>query len=328
MSDRPTLSIVIVSFNTRDLTRKCLNLVKVLVKDIDAEILVVDNASRDESAAMVAAEFPEIRLFVSSINLGFAGGNNIALREARGRYLLLLNTDAFPFADTIPATLAYMEQDPRCGVLGVKLVCEDGTVQPSARMLPTPWRKFCVMTGIAARYPQSRIFGGVDFLPQEASAPFETGWVPGAYFLIRREVANTIGFLDERYFLYYEETDYCLNTVRAGWTTVYYPLVSCIHLGGVSSDTVGKLMSKSGKQLLHLRVQSEFRYYRKNHGLAGVLLSAGVELFWKGVVWLKNSLSGSEEAKTKKEEAAIVMGHVWRMLWADRFGSRTDRWQP
>ena len=304
------LSIVIVSYNTREILRECLNRVREHGAGIDLETFVVDNASHDGSAEMVAEEFPEADLTASPENLGFAAGNNVALRKASGRFLLLLNSDAYLLPGLLESTIQYMQENPRCGVLGVRLVGQDGKLQPSA-------------SGIASRFPDSPILGGPDYAWWDHSDVREVGWVPGAYFLIRRELTDRIGFLDERYFLYYEETDFCLQTKRAGYQTIFYPDAEVIHLGGESSKTAKKRMSATGKQLIHLRVKSEFRYYRKNFGLRRVFSAAGVEVLWKTVVWVKNALIRDEQSSIKKEEAAAILGLIFRTLYEDRFGKKT-----
>lgn len=317
------LSIIIVSFNTRNILRKCLKRVREHGAGIDLETFVVDNASSDGSADMVAEEFPEVKLIVSQKNLGFAGGNNLALKEASGRFLLLLNSDAYLLPGTLETTIRFMKENTSCGVLGVKLIGEDDKLQPSARMLPNAWLKFLVITGIASRFPNSSILGGPDYSWWDHSTAREVGWVPGAYFLIRREVTNKVGFLDERYFLYYEETDFCLQTKRAGWQVIFFPDAKVIHLGGESSKTIKKQMSAVGKQLIHLRVKSELRYYRKNFGLKRMLTAGGVEVFWKLVIWVKNVLLRGEYSHIKRKEASVTMRLIIKTLIKDRFGKET-----
>lgn len=300
-----------------------MNRVRKYGSKIDLETFVVDNASGDGSAEMVSQEFPEVDLTASPRNLGFAAGNNVALRKASGRFLLLLNSDAYLLPGILERTIRFMEENPKCGVLGIRLVGEDGKLQPSARMLPNAWLKFLVISGIASKFPNSHTFGGPDYSWWDHSSVKEVGWVPGAYFLIRREVTDKIGFLDERYFLYSEETDFCLHTKRAGWEVIFYPDAEVIHLGGESSKTTKKRMSGTGKQLIHLRVKSEFRYYRKNFGLCRVLSAAFVEVFWKLVVWIKNFIIRAEDSAIKREEAAVILGLIFRTLIKDRFGKET-----
>lgn len=314
------LSVIIVSFNTRDVTRECLNRVLAYGSGIDMEVIVVDNASTDGSAGMVAEEFPQITLLTCEKNLGFAGGNNVGIRAAAGRFLLLLNSDAYLFPDTLPTTLQAMADHPRWGILGVKLVGIDDAMQPSARMLPSAWTKFLVISGIASKFAKWPFLGGPDYSWWDHSTEKTVGWVPGAFFLIRREVIDTIGLLNEkRYFLYFEEIEFCRLAAKAGWPVVFYPHAKCIHLGGQSSASTGRV-TRAGRQLTYLRIQSEFRYYRANDGLFAVLRAAGVELFWNAVVRIKNTFIPGESARHKCEEADRTLSLIIATLKNDGFG--------
>jgi GT2 family glycosyltransferase/serine acetyltransferase len=318
------LSVIIVSFNTRDITRECLKRVLEYGAKLDMEVIVVDNASSDGSADMVATEQeifgPRVKLIRTEKNLGFAGGNNVGIRAASGRFLLLLNSDAYLFPDTLSTTIRAMQENPTWGILGVKLVGLDDKLQPSARMLPSPWTKFLVISGIADKFPNSPLLGGPDYSWWDHSTEKVVGWVPGAYFLVRREVIETIGLLNEkRYFLYFEEIEFCRLSAKAGWPVVFYPYARCIHLGGQSSESTGKV-TQAGRQLTYLRVQSELRYYRSNYGLCAVLRAAGLELFWKGVIRLKNSLKGDEQARIKSADAARTMELIMATLKNDGYG--------
>ncbi len=320
-NDNPIdVSIVIVSFNTRDVTRQCLEYVRQHAAAVRHEVLVVDNASDDGSADMVAAEFPWAQLIRSPENKGFAGGNNPAMKIARGRYILLLNSDAFLAEGVLEKTIDYMDDHPHIGVLGCKLTDPDGTMQPSARMLPGPLNKILHITGLAAHFPKSKFFGRVDYTWWDHSEPKSVGWVVGAYFLIRRQTMEDIGVLDDRYFLYFEEIDYCESARRAGWDVVFYPYASVIHLGGQSSLKTGKRVSAKGRQIVAIRITSEFRYYRKMYGWQHVLLAAGIELIWNQVVYAKNLFSRSSSAAQKRDQAGMIIELIIRTLQKDRWG--------
>jgi hypothetical protein len=314
------LSIVIVSFNTRDVTRQCLEHVQKHAAEVRQEVFVVDNASTDGSADMVQAEFPWVQLIRLDKNRGFAGGNNPAMGKATGRYVLLLNSDAFLAEGVLQKTIQYMDDHPQTGVLGCKLTDPDGTMQPSARMQPGPMNKILHITGLAARFSKSKFFGRVDYTWWDHSQPKSVGWVVGAYFLIRRATMEAIGVLDERYFLYFEEIDYCLSARRAGWLVVFYPHASVIHLGGQSSVKTGERVSAKGRQMIGIRITSEYRFYRKLYGWLNVLLTAGIELAWNAAVYLRNGFSTSSSAGQKREEAKTVMQLILKTLWTDRWG--------
>ena len=314
------VSIVIVSFNTRDVTRRCLEHLQRHAAAVRHEVFVVDNASTDGSADMVQEEFPGVRLIRLDKNRGFAGGNNPAMEKAAGRYVLLLNSDAFLGESVLEKTIQYMDEHPVIGVLGCKLTDPDGTMQPSARMQPGPVNKILHITGLAARFSKSKFFGRVDYTWWNHDQPKQVGWVVGAYFLIRRETIEAIGVLDERYFLYFEEIDYCLSAGRAGWEVVFYPHASVVHLGGQSSVKTGERVSAKGRQMIGIRITSEYRFYRKLYGWLHVLLAAGIELTWNAVVYLRNGLSTSSSADQKRDEAKTVMRLILKTLREDSWG--------
>jgi len=314
------LSIVIVSFNTRELTRQCLEKVEKHAAAIPHEVFVIDNASADGSADMVASEFPGVHLIRMAENKGFAGGNIPGMKRARGRYVLLLNSDAFLAAGVLENTLSYLDRNPKIGILGCKLTNPDGSMQPSARMLPSPLNKILHITGLAARFPKSKFLGRVDYTWWDHSEPRIVGWVVGAFFMIRRETMQDIGFLDDRYFLYFEEIDYCLTARRAGWDVVFYPYAKVVHLGGQSAAKTPAKISSKGKQMISIRIASEFKYYRKMSGRFGVLMSASIEFFWNMLVYLRNLIRRSSDAKFKRNEAWVMMGLIIATLWKDRWG--------
>jgi GT2 family glycosyltransferase len=315
------VSIVIVSFNTIDVTRECLAHVRKHAAAVRHEVLVVDNASDDGSADMVAAEFPEAHLIRSDENRGFAGGNNPAMKIARGRYILLLNSDAFLAGGALEKTIRYLDDHPNIGVLGCKLTDPDGTMQASARMLPGPVNKILHITGLAARFPGSKFFGRVDYTWWDHSEPRTVGWVVGAFFLIRRETMANIGVLDERYFLYFEEIDYCLTARRAGWEVVFYPHAEIVHIGGQSTVRVPGKISAKGRQMVSIRLTSEFRYYRKMYGWLRLLSIVVIEAGWNATVFVKNFLSRSSEAADKMDEARMMIQLIRRTLGEDLWGS-------
>lgn len=314
------LSIIVVSYNTKDMTRRCLERVNEHTAGMSCEIIVVDNASSDASADMVEREFPGVMLLRLEKNLGFAAGNNHGIARASGRYILLLNSDAFLCEGVLESTIGYMENNPQVGILGCMLTDPDGTPQPSARMQPSALNKFLVITGLSSRFPGSRIFGRADFSWWDHSRPRRVGWVVGAYFLIRSETITAIGMLDERYFLYFEEIDYCRAAQKSGWDVVFYPYARVVHIGGQSAQNIHAEMSSKGRQLLEYRIQSEFRYYRKWYGIIPVMTSAGVELLWKALVVLKNSLFRSAGARQKRHEALVTVKTILSTLLSDRFG--------
>jgi GT2 family glycosyltransferase len=288
---------------------------------------VVDNVSRDGSAKMVEQEFPEVRLIRSDVNLGFAAANNKAFPLATGRYLVLLNSDAFlqPFA--LRRSIDYMNADPHIGLGGARLTGADGSWQPSCRMFPSPLNDFLSLSGLAAKFPKSRFFGRQDYTWADENVPADADWVPGAYSIIRRTVLEEVGYFDERFFLYYEEVDLCRRIKNAGYKVQYWPDVVVVHLGGESSKTVaGLTMSKSGAQLELWRMRSAFLYYRKHHGPTA-WLTKQMEARWHTLRRLKNLLSTNEAHRAKAQQSQMIIDLLQR-AWQETSGGAESPARP
>jgi N-acetylglucosaminyl-diphospho-decaprenol L-rhamnosyltransferase len=264
--ERPDVTVVIVSYNTAHLLDRLFATLEAARGSLRLQIIVIDNASRDDSVTVLRTRYPDIALIENSVNVGFGRANNQALPTARGRYVLLLNTDAFVSPDTLAKTVEYMDNNNQCGVLGVKLVGEDGALQPSCRYFPTPWNMFLSATGLFRMFPGTRL---VDDMSWDHASLRECDWVPGCYYLVRAEVIERVGLFDPRYFLYYEEVDHCRTVRQAGWTVVYYPFTQVIHVGGESAGSETSL--NADRQIPVLRIESELLYLRKHYGALGVL---------------------------------------------------------
>lgn len=309
------LSVIVVSYNTRKLLRKALNHVYASQGINSFEVIVVDNNSHDGSPEMVAREFPQVHLIRNSDNVGFAAGNNPGIEAAKGEYVLLLNSDAFVFDNSLKRTVEYMEANPETGIMGPQLICEDGSPQPSAREFPTPWKKMKVLSGWDSRHSTYESY--YDYFkegPDMHPVPRSVDWVPGTYFMIRREALNDIGLLDERFFMYYEEVDYCLRAKAQGWKVDFNPQISIIHLGGQSSISTQKTVSRTGRQLVDIRVNSEYDFFRKHAGSSGMFLAAGFEVGWKSLIWLKNLLIRGKYSAIKMEESQLAISLVIKKL--------------
>ncbi len=277
------VSIIFVSYNTAEMTRKAINLVKQSLHQLNIEIFVIDNASKDNSVEMIQQEFSELNLITNKVNVGFGRANNQALPFYKGRYVLLLNTDAFVEPDTIQKTYDFMQENPKTGILGVKLIGRDGALQPSCRYFPTFWSTFLFRTGLNKLLTSVKM---VDDMSWDHNAVRNCDWVPGCYYLIRKEVIDQVGLFDPRYFLYSEEMDHCLAAKRAGWEVTYYPYTSVVHIGGESAKTDNKISSVS-RQVSVLQVESELLYFRKNHGFFVVVLHSILTIIAELILMLK-----------------------------------------
>ena len=323
----PDVSVVLVSFNTRDLTRECLTSLHAASDGLNVEVLVVDNASRDESADMIEREFPWVKLIRSEVNLGFAAGNNRAFPLATGKYVALLNTDAFLDPEALRRSIHYMDAEPGIGLGGGRLVGRDGSWQPSMRMFPSPLNDLLMISGAADKFPKSRFFGRQDHTWADPDEAGDTDWVPGAYSMIRRTALEQVGYFDERFFLYYEEVDLCRRFKNAGYAVRYWPDVVVVHLGGESSKTLTDLrMSRTGSQLELWRMRSAFLYYRKHHG-AVAWIAKEVEQWWHRARFWKNSLGLAAGDREKATESRIVMQLLQR-AWEETAGGAISPARP
>jgi GT2 family glycosyltransferase len=284
MNPAPVLTTVIVSYNTRALLDPCLAALATACEGLGrCDTILVDNASRDGSAEHVEQHHPDVRLIRSGGNIGFGRANNLALPFFEAPYMLLLNTDAFVAEDSVKKALRFMESHADCGIVGVRLTGRDGEVQPSCRYFPTPLNVFLGRTGLARRFPRVRLIDGPDWAPADEK---ECDWVPGCFYLIRKEVIDQVGLFDPRYFLYYEEVDHCLAAQRAGWKIMFTPDTSVVHLGGESAKADSKLTA-GGKQIDRISMESAMLYFRKNFGLATVLRHLGLELLGDAILVAK-----------------------------------------
>ena len=246
------LSIVIVNWNTRDMLRNCLASIP-RQTDMQAEVIVIDNASEDGSAAMVAAEFPEARLICNSANLGFATATNQGLRVASGRYLLLLNSDTLVLGSVLADSVRYMDANSDVGMMGCKVLNEDGTTQMTCSRFPS-FLNLLLQTCGLNRLERPRWLQRYQMLDWARDDEREVEVISGCYLIARRAVITQIGLLDESFFLYGEETDWCRRCADAGWKLVFAPVGSIIHLGSGSSRKLNykrDLMLSEGTVRLH-----------------------------------------------------------------------------
>jgi GT2 family glycosyltransferase len=321
------ISIVIVSFNTRNVLRECLEAVERESTGLRVEVLVVDNHSSDGSPEMLESEFPHVRLFRSDVNLGFGAANNVALQVARGRYIVLLNSDAFLRPDSLKLAVEHMDGQPSVGLGGARLVGRDDSWQPSARMFPSLLSDFFVYTGLAQKFPKSRVFGRFDRTWADPLVAAQTDWVPGAFSIIRAEALAKIGVFDPAFFLYAEEVDLCRRIIAAGYQIWYWPDIVVVHIGGESSRQVKSLeMSSVGAQLVLWRMRSALLYYRKHHG-AIAWGAKMLELALYHLTVLRNRFSSDPRRQARAREYRKLIA-VMNQAWKDTDGGRVSPPRP
>lgn len=230
------LSIIIVNYNVEYFLEQCLHSVRTAVKNLEAEVFVVDNNSVDGSVEMVRKKFPEVKLIANKENLGFSKANNQAIRKTTGKYILLLNPDTVVEADTFSKCVSFMDSHADAGGLGIKMLDGKGNFLPeSKRGLPTPMVAFYKIFGLSALFPKSKRFGKyhLGFLDKEQTNEVEI--LSGAYMLMRKAALDKVGLLDEDFFMYGEDIDLSYRIIKGGWKNYYYPEARIIHYKGEST---------------------------------------------------------------------------------------------
>jgi len=230
------LSIVIVNYNTEKLLGGCLESVYAGANGTPFDVWVVDNNSRDDSVNMVKSRFPSVRLVENASNLGFSRANNEVISQSKPEYILLLNPDTLIVEDAIEKMVKFMKANPRVGIAGCKVLNTDRTLQLACRRsIPTPKVAFYRMIGLSRIFPNHKALAKYNLTYQSPDQSHEVDAVSGAFLMIRRKAIEDIGLLDERFFMYGEELDWCLRAKRAGWSVMYHAGAEIIHYKGEST---------------------------------------------------------------------------------------------
>ena len=257
------VSVVIVSWNAREYLRKCLKSLRKANARLDAQILVVDNASADGSPEMVKAEFPEVQLIETGKNLGFASGNNVGLRQATGRYVCLVNSDVEVEENCIERLIAFLDANPDIGIAGPRIVGSTGQVQSSCFRSPT-FRNTLCQTFALYRLSKSPSLQGWEMKDWTFDSIRDVDVLSGCFWIVRREALEQVGLLDENFFMYGEDLDWCKRFRLDGWRAVFYPEAQALHYGGGSSA--------AAPVRFYIEMQkANRRYWRKHYGMPGAL---------------------------------------------------------
>ena len=257
------LSIIVVAWNVRELVDECFSAIRKSDDSLRKQIILVDNGSEDDTVAFVRDKYPEVELIESPINLGFIRANNLAYKQAEGEYILMLNSDAFVFPESLRLTVDFMKEHPDAGVVGARLIGRDGVLQPSARYFPTPFKNFLGQLGLDGKIPMIK---PLDDLSWDHKGVRECDWVVGCYLLARKELIDQTGFfLREDFFMYNDDNDLCFRIKKLGYKTYFYP-VDVIHVGGANMKKMHKKVTTKGAQVQKYQIESQMIYFRKNYG--------------------------------------------------------------
>ncbi len=286
MDAAPDVSIILVSWNTRELLLGCLESLSAAVGTLRTDIWMVDNGSTDGSVAAVRERFPLVRLIENHSNPGFAAAHNQGIAASAGRYTLLLNSDTIAEPASIERLVRFADGQPTAGIIGARLLNRDGSFQASFADFPSLRSELLSVTGIGPR-----LFGRwyPSYGPRRSQMARRVDWIQGACMLARRAAIEQAGPMDEQYFMYNEEIDWCMQMWRAGWEVWYLPEARIVHYGGQST-----------RQIRHAMVQalyrSKVRFFRKHYGPAAAFALQSVFVAVLRVKWLIRTLAARERS--------------------------------
>jgi len=281
------LSIVIVTWNTRDYLLAALGSIARSVVGFPVETIMVDNASADGTAEAVAAEHPDVVLIANSENAGYARGNNQGIARASGRMVLLLNPDVVLPPNALADAVAALERHPEAAALGVRLVSPDGSLQKSVRGFPTPFSVFCEAVGLSRVFPRSRLFGAYRMGWFAYDEECEVDQPMGTFLLIRREALEDVGVLDERFPIFFNEVDWCFRARARGWKILFSPVAEVVHHGGAGTRQIWAEMAWESRRGL-------LAYYRKHYRGA----------WFAPIYWLAAAASWVQASRSARRRAA------------------------
>jgi len=279
------ISVVIVAWNAQHYLELCL---ESLAKDPprrSIEVLVIDNASADNSVEMVESKFPWVKLIKSKENLGFAKGNNVVIRQCRGRYIALVNPDVILFPGCLDALADFLDENPKVGNVGPRVFNPDMTQQSTCRRFPTLWNNFCTATHLESIFKGSRFFAGEHMFYFQHDRTLAVDVIVGCFSMIRRETFDDVGLLDEGLFMYGDDVDWCRRAWNAGWQVVFYPGARAIH-------DRGKTTAPFPVRFAVAQQRSVLHYWKKHHTFLGVLGIRSIMVLRHMLRYLTATLSG------------------------------------
>jgi N-acetylglucosaminyl-diphospho-decaprenol L-rhamnosyltransferase len=301
----PELSILIVSYNTRDITLECLESLYRHPPKVPYEVIIVDNASRDGSAEAIAAAYPQANLIASKDNLGFGGGNNLAAEQASGRRLLLLNPDTIVFERTFDAVWEFAEREPQRGIWGGRTLHRDGSLNP-----PSCWREislwglFTTASGLQHAFPNNDLISWEDYGSWPRDTEREVEIVAGCFLLIDTSLWNQLKGFDPSFFMYAEESDLCMRARKLGARPAITPEAALVHLGGAST-------SSRTEALINVQ-RARITLMRKHWSRPRFLIGRALLAYW---AWSRRHLS---KVKAGRFDAGTDPREKWANIWNRR----------
>jgi GT2 family glycosyltransferase len=307
------VTIVIVGWNTRQLTYDCLKSVYDETRGIHFEVIYVDNASEDESVEMVMREFPQVQVIKNQENEGFVKANNRAIQISKGRYVLLLNSDTIVLDNAIAKMVDFADQHPDSGTVGCKVLNPDRTLQRSCFMFPSILNMFLSATYLYKVFPRSRFFGREMMTWWDFDEVREVEVVCGCSSLVRREAIDQVGLMDEVYFFYGDDPDWCYRFRQHGWKNYFTPDPEIIHYGGGTTRQMPKVfrLQLYGSNLIFTRLHKSWLTFI----IARVLIS--LFFFFRTPYWLTVALFGKDDRSRsiRRVETCLIGGFYCLVNW-------------
>ena len=297
------VSIVIVNWNTCNILRDCLRSVYEQTHNLNFEVIVIDNASSDSSVEMLKDEFSQVRLIEDRKNRGFAAANNQGIAVSKGRYVLLLNSDTIVLNSAISKTVYFADEHKDAAVVGCRVLNRDCTLQPTCFMFPSVLNILLSFSYLYKLFAGSRFFGRELMTWWGRDEVREVDVVTGCFMLVRQRAIEEVGFMDEQFFMYAEETDWCYRFNQAGWKVMFTPIGEIIHLGGQSSQRV------RGEMLIQLRL-SILQFIKKHGTLLSYLTACVLTILFfvlRVPIWL---IIGAFDERLKKEAAVKIRAYI------------------
>jgi GT2 family glycosyltransferase len=304
------LSIITANTNEWHVLRPCLQSVYRQTTDLEFEFIVIDNASTDGSFDRIREEFPDVKVIVNPHNMGFAASNNRGLATATGDYILFLNPDTEIREHAISGIVRFMDRNPDVGLAGCKLILGDGSIQESLGSFPSVWNVFAETFFLYKIFPKTKLFGSYHMTYFDYRSTREVDWLCGAFLIVRRAVRDTIGLLDEQFYMYTEEVDYCCRAKQAGYATWYFHEAEVIHYWGGINMSQRVVLWMHGSQMIYFK--KHFRGFKK---AALVALKYTTLLLRTVVYFIGGSLSLNSALIKKGWYYAVAVGKLFAQSW-------------
>lgn len=304
------VSIIIVNWNTRDVLRNCLKSIYEQAGQVNFEVIVIDNASTDRSSEMVRSEFSQAFLIENTENKGFATANNQGMAIANGRYVLLLNSDTLVLNNAIATTLSFADAHQEAAVVGCRVLNPDRTLQSTCFMFPSILNMLLSSSYLYKLFPNSKFFGRERMTWWNRSDIRQVDVVSGCFMLVRRKAIEQTGMLDEQYFMYAEETDWCYRFKQVGWKILFTPDSQIIHFGGQSSKQVALEMALQ----LRASILQFFRKHRSHFEYRGACFLVLVFFAVRIPIWFIAWLISKKDRSYCWLRLRIYLVGIWKLL--------------